>query len=545
MIPPPVDSFTDEEYDDVRNVVIPLRKVPSFKGNDSSPAPPPIARPQLRPPLPTSAAPPPPPRGDLPTPLKVWNASQPSPAASPFKTQPLSILSDAVPLVDFMRRYKQNLPQKIRIHAGFRGTRDKASIFDGEVLYLLCQINSQVVVVTIVGEKAQVTVPVNSGAEFGILYNPEGDYNKAFQGYQFETVGQILAMPYLPSVVCAKQSFSSGTQESSVNANDILLIREVVQKSFGQAHLSCVNAKTNESKNLPEACCGWFTTSPYEACIYLHQVVEHLRFPLECLALYSAADAQQIRSRLPRSVLKLEKSTTESSVVASRPSTTDLLSIPLRLGIEVQQVQLAVDESKKLADLTKSVFDGFNPAKVHPVVPSPGPRGEGLEVLCELVNPLNPNVGLDLVKPPSVPTSKPWQSQVEPPPSPEGDDEPEYDIPDVAMANFRSKMKNDHQLMKTSEAPPTAHNPTNITQPNNLTSGSTMAHYDVPPSRPHQLTPAVASHVRGSMKPSNGETEVEMLRKEVTTLKQEVQNLQTFYHQLKDQTGAIVSATLV
>ena len=553
---PPADDppLSDEEYDDVRNVVMTIRKTHSLKNISSYQAPPPIAphTPQLRPPIAPSTPPPTPPRGHYSTHLITQNAAPALPPgrASPSPCPPIS--TEAVPLVDFMRINQKNLPLKVRIYAGTRG---KDSFSDGEMLYLHCQKNSQAVIVATFGEQAANCVaPINSGVEFGILYNPEGDYNKAYQGYQFETVGHILAMPTLPTVVCAKRSSTNTSHESSVNANDILLIREVVQKSFSQAcYLSCVHAKTNEPKLLPETCIGWFTTSPYEVSLHLHQIVEHLHLPLECLALYNAADAHNIRSRLPRSVLKLEKRTTEKSVVASRPSSSsDLLSIPLQLKMEVQQTQLSVDESKKLVKLTNTVFESFNSAKVHPVVPPTGPNGEGLEVLCELVNQLNPNVGIDLEMLPNIPTSKRWEIEL---PTQE-DNEPEYDIPDVALKSFMSKMpiKND-QLVKTPEPPlttPPSYDAirTPSTRP---TTVNVPSHYDVPTSRKYQPTTAAGNNpILCSPKPERrntntqedkrSETEVVMLRKEVATLNQAVQNLQSFYQQLKEQTGISVAA---
>ena len=525
----------EDEYDDISNVVPAiLRRAPSFnstkvKSTSISPSP---SLPKLNSEVDSSkfhTGPPP----------RALNSAYPPPKSPcPKHVPPRSPqASDPVPLSDFMRNYK--LPQKVRVYAGFNEGREKSRIYEGEQLYLHYQKHSQAVLIS-VGQTAPMMVPVNSGVEFGVIYNPEGDYNKAYQGYQFETVGQLLASPVPPSVVCVKRPWSGGSHESTINSNDVLLIKEIVQRSYGPTYLSCLNLKTGEQKMLPETCTGFFTTYPYEACLYLHQIVEHLHLPLECLALYSKPNSDDIRSRLPRNVMKLERTIQEKTVVASKPSsvtTSSLLSIATKISMEVQQVQLSADEAMQLAEMTKNLYQKFNPAKTWPVNPSAGQGGEGLDVLCEVVNQQNPGVGVELIRPPCVPASIQWNQGVDIELE-EIDDlvENEYDIPDVAIASYKAKIQNNKPSLPKSDPPSTS-----TPVPNSKLSNDS-SHYDVPRSRPQPATTSAAApppslSIQLPKKSGNSETEVDSLKKEITSLKETVKSVQTSYHRLKDQLG--------
>lgn len=561
-----IDS-SDEEYDDVRNVVVPLRRTPSFssKKTNNAIAPSP-SLPKLDSPSPTAYTPKPPP--ELSPSLRSPHASlppsgpphiSPPPLESPVPPRTPSA-SDPVPLADYMRTCK--LPQKIRVYVGYNEERGKSNIYEGEQFYLHYQKNSQAVLISI-GTQAQMMVPVNSGVEFGVIYNPEGDYNKAYQGYQFETVGQLLAARFPPSVVCVKRPFTAGSHESTIQINDVLLIKEVIQRSYGPTYISCLNMKTNEIKMLPETCNGCFTTYPYEACLYLHQIVEHLHLPLECLAIYNQPDSDDVRSRLPRNVLRLEKVVSDKSVVVSKPSSvtaSSLLSICSRIPIEVQQMHLTPDESIQLSELTKNLYQKFNPVKTWPVTLPPGPGGEGLDVLCQVVNKHNPGVGIELIRPSCIPNNIQWNQgcgDLEPQ---EVDDliENEYDIPDVAVASYKAKMANMEKPALPPSNPPSLP-PSNAPSlpPSNAPSlpssipnpaankGSTVkdvSHYDVPPpGRPRLATTAsIPSHNSNSSITTErveSDGDVSALKGEVMSLKETLKDVQSSYQLLKEQTG--------
>ena len=542
----PTPESDEEEYDDISNIVpAHIRRAPSFnnakmKSTTITPSP---SLPKLNSEAdfskPHPAISPPPPQRALHSVHPPISGPPKSPGPRHVPPRSPHQASDPVPLSDFVRNYK--LPQKVRVYAGFNEGREKSRLNEGEQLYLHYQKHSQAVLISI-GQTAQMMVPVNSGVEFGVIYNPEGDYNKAYQGYQFETVGQLLASPVPPSVMCVKRPWSGGSQESTINTNDVLLIKEIVQRSYGPTYLSCLNVKTGEQKMLPETCTGFFTTYPYEACLHLHQIVEHLKLPLECLALYSKPNSDDIRSRLPRNVMKLERTIQEKTVVTSKPSsvtTSSLFSIATKISMEVQQIQLSADEAMQLSEMTKNLYQKYNPAKVCPVNPPPGHGGEGLDVLCEVVNEHNPGVGVELIRPPCVPASLQWNQgmdiELE-----EDDDlvENEYDIPDVAIASYRAKMNHPKEKPSLpSSDPPSTPKPV----PNKLPNDT--SHYDVPRSNKPQLTgatnAAATSIINQLSKKSagNSETEVDLLKKEVTSLRETVKSVQTSCNRLQDQLG--------
>lgn len=504
--PPPRSPDLEEEYDDIASIRASIQKSSSFHSLSVCST------------APASTDTPPRPSTHIP-------ASSPNKAPAlppPNSPRPCkdNLLTDAIPLVDFVRNSQNQLPVKIRVYTGFNGASEKSTIREGELLNLHFMKSSQSVNV-LAGENGQMVVPINSGIEFGVIYNIEGDYRKAYQGYQFETVSQMMSMSFLPKVVCTKSSYSTSSHESSVEANDILIVQDIVTMHQVR-YLSCLKVQTNETKLLPESCSCCFSTSPYEVTLLLHQIVEHLQLPLECLVSYRNPDPPNVHNRLPKALVKLQAITTEKSVVVSRPSSVStaasLLSIPVRLGVEVQQIQSSSFEQKKLVEATKTLFQNFDPRKLHNVTELSGKGGEGLDVLCEVICQSNPSVGIEILKPHSLPDTI-YQHKIELSIDDNNSvDENEYDIPDVALATYRANLAQKSPVASGFYDSP---KPSTIT----LTSQTDSVLYDVPPSRPGN-TAYPRRNSAGSSCKTSSDKGVDALKAEVAELKRTMESIQ-------------------
>ena len=82
------------------------------------------------------------------------------------------------------------------------------------------------------------TVPLNTEIQFGLLYDPVGDTKQAMKGYSFQTVGELADYPTPPKIVRVTRKFDSGDPKSSVELNEILIIKNVGHTTM--MHRQCV-----------------------------------------------------------------------------------------------------------------------------------------------------------------------------------------------------------------------------------------------------------------------------------------------------------------
>ena len=73
----------------------------------------------------------------------------------------------------------------------------------------------------------RISLPINSAVQFGIVYNPAGDMKQAIKGYSFKTIGELADYPHPPRIIKSTKKFSSGDQKSSVESNEILVVKSV------------------------------------------------------------------------------------------------------------------------------------------------------------------------------------------------------------------------------------------------------------------------------------------------------------------------------
>ena len=79
-------------------------------------------------------------------------------------------------------------------------------------------------------EGLSLSIPVSlSSVTCGLLYDPIGDAVRAKRGYTFKTIGELASFDSHPKVLKAAKSFNSGNQESSVVAEETLIIKKVAK----------------------------------------------------------------------------------------------------------------------------------------------------------------------------------------------------------------------------------------------------------------------------------------------------------------------------
>ena len=78
------------------------------------------------------------------------------------------------------------------------------------------------------------TVPLNTAIQFGLVYNPVGDTKQAMKGYSFETAGQLADYHIPPTIVRVTRKFDSGDSKSSIETNEILIIKNIGRATLMQ-----------------------------------------------------------------------------------------------------------------------------------------------------------------------------------------------------------------------------------------------------------------------------------------------------------------------
>lgn len=80
------------------------------------------------------------------------------------------------------------------------------------------------------------STPLNSAIQFGLLYNPVGDTAQAVKGYSFKTVGELTKYESPPCIIRATKAFDTSDSKSSVEAEEVLIIKKIGRTAIKRKH---------------------------------------------------------------------------------------------------------------------------------------------------------------------------------------------------------------------------------------------------------------------------------------------------------------------
>lgn len=83
---------------------------------------------------------------------------------------------------------------------------------------------------------AHLSIPLNSAIQFGLLYNPVGDTAQAVKGYSFQTAADLAKYEIPPRIIRATQAFDSSDQKSSIENEEILIIKKIGRTAIKRKH---------------------------------------------------------------------------------------------------------------------------------------------------------------------------------------------------------------------------------------------------------------------------------------------------------------------
>ena len=233
------------------------------------------------------------------------------------------------------------------------------------------------------------SVPVNSSVPFGIVYNPVQNEKQALEGFHFETVGDILRMKPLPTVISATKAYHSNSLETSVEANEILLIKGVATRSTlrGRGKSLKVYSLKHGAKQLTEKCAGGFSTKPRSVKMHLSTMIEHsIHFPQKAVLIADHQIDAVLSSSMAALPVILEKVKGETSVIATSAEEEGTengakLDISSDLDVQVEAVSITETEESLLQENSQSLYNSFDISTLQIVIDKPSSRAYELQCL--------------------------------------------------------------------------------------------------------------------------------------------------------------------
>ena len=278
-------------------------------------------------------------------------------------------LSQEMTLEQFILEHEDYLPLQVKISKGIYGTDDESSISTGEFYNLHFMQNRDLVKVEDKYNQQEFSIPVNSPIKFSVVYNPYSNEQQAIRGFIFPRVSNILAMPSLPKVVCTTRSWNSGKLRSSVSANEILIVKEVLEAKTSEGEnerrLRVYSIRNHCEKYLDENCEGHFTTRPVRIQLHLTDIFWYIPNPLPMHVILSLdpTSTATVPSYLFSRILHVSHKYTDVLIVCTgvfegkNVEDAELFEIPTNLDIELAVVELSESENKKLIAETAYLLD--------------------------------------------------------------------------------------------------------------------------------------------------------------------------------------------
>ena len=368
---------------------------------------------------------------------------------------PINPEVDGLSFLSFVDRNKDKLPIAFGVTMGYSGRGEEASISEGERFVAHFQRRTRIFTIE-TENRDTYSIPLNTSFEFAVLYNPNNNKKEALHGFFFKTAGELMLLRTLPKVVRAKKHFRGISPESSVEANELLFIMEVVQKNVERAYVKCISGNSGKEKQLHKECAGEFTTSPHDIKTYLPEILQHFNTPLTVMMCLGIDNTEDITSSLISAVVTITKSHIIESIVASSitdehenngeyitpddPSSVYLNDIPITFDINVHTIPVSPLNMEKLIGNTKSLFDNFNPVGVYPYLTT---YATGQHALMKSLRKDEGNkIGIELIEPPSVQKLRAKQSE---PNSMSGDGLSKYskqlELLQIRQNNLETKMR--------------------------------------------------------------------------------------------------------
>ena len=317
----------------------------------------------------------------------------------PIDIQSDNILSDELTLTKLVEKHQDLFPIRVHVCKGFYGLTERSSVSEGDI-YNIHFVKKAKVVIVRDCSKVDYRIALNSSVKFGVLHNPEGNIQRALDGYIYPKVSDIMAISPFPKAVKATVEFKGTAVVNTVEKNEIFIIKEIKPKGNRRC-LVVFSITKSMTKYLFESCEAHFSTKPYDVRLFLPEILEHFPqpFPTMCYLFFNSDKSQELPHHLTSSAVTLAGESTDMSIIASsnievEPGRPLLMEIPIYLDIEVQLTQ--PKDKTDYDQLYETTNDLMKNLDLSTVVNC----AEGMDNTSTLITPLQPgeNKGIELVQ---------------------------------------------------------------------------------------------------------------------------------------------------
>ena len=304
---------------------------------------------------------------------------------------------DTVQLSQFITRYSALLPCQVKLLSVFGGL--PMPIPKSRIINLHFIKHTKVAVLTDSSCGKEISVPLNSAAQFSVLYDPHSDLVAAMNGYHFNTVRDMMSTKPLPLIVQATCGYQGSTALSSVEKGEILHVKGI--KTFLRTKQLRVENLLRESKHLSEKCSSSFTTAPRHLLLPLSSLLK-LGIDLPVTVVTGAGTDVCAKGH----ALVMERMAGETCLIASYPDwhlgELRHFEVSSGLDVEVELVQMDSVSRQELLSSTHTLFHSFSssiPVYVQGVSESKSKTDELRQVYCSQLLPGLEQQGVHLVQP--------------------------------------------------------------------------------------------------------------------------------------------------
>ena len=296
------------------------------------------------------------------------------------------VLSEALNLKQLMEKHSSHFPLRIMVVSGYSGETSQTTLSASDI-YNIHFVKHQQVVAMQDNQGSRYIIPLNSSIQFGLLYSSTSSTSSDESSTIFQKVSDITVLKDMPKVVRATQAFKSPEEKSSVVENELFIIcgTQKAAKFRGKKALKVYSMQMKTEKLLHADCEGAFSTNPALTRLYLSQITAHVPRLFPHKAVMYLGDSfnspkEYVPSSLPASVVTLLELKTEKSLIAStdiNPEAEELLDqenevlLDIPLDDSLADVEIAVmeqqqhEDTEKLYENTRTIFENFNPAKIR------------------------------------------------------------------------------------------------------------------------------------------------------------------------------------
>ena len=271
--------------------------------------------------------------------------------------------TDGLTVAKFLSEHSKNFPMQFTVVKGFYGPNEDLKFSEGDKFKAHSVKQSTVVNIEYDNGQRE-NIPADSTIPFAILYNPHNNIPEAMKGYKFDKISELVQLPVLPPVLWSRKAYKGSSSDSSVAANELLIVRKVKTRVVGKQQLKVYSLTQKKEKTLYTTCVGNFSTKPRDISLFLSDILKHMPDIFPCRAVMFDPQSKAQQHIVP--VTMMHSSIDASLVISStamnhifQSSGTKFLEIPIDLGIMVRA------ESFPEVDNSGTVFEDENNGAVY------------------------------------------------------------------------------------------------------------------------------------------------------------------------------------